>query len=320
MRTRALGRSGLQVSEVALGSWLTLGTRVDVPETTRLVRRAFDLGINLFDTADVYQDGEGERALGKAIQDLPREALVLATKCFFAMSSHPNGRGLSRKHIIESVDGSLRRLGTDYLDLHQCHRFDPDTPLEETVRAYGDLIQRGKLLYWGVSHWTAVQIRDTCRIADQLRMPRPISNQPEYSILARDVERQILSDSAEWGLSQIVFSPLAQGALTGKYGGGRIPEQSRANDPKRNRWMGNALDADVLARIDRLRPLSGQLGVEMSQLALAWCLRKREVASVIIGATRLEQLEENVRAVGLTLPEEVEREIDALFPLQDPPG
>ena len=155
---------------------------------------------------------------------------------------------------------------------------------------------------------------------DQLRMPRPISNQPEYSILARDVERQILSDSAEWGLSQIVFSPLAQGALTGKYGGGRIPEQSRANDPKRNRWMGNALDADVLARIDRLRPLSGQLGVEMSQLALAWCLRKREVASVIIGATRLEQLEENVRAVGLTLPEEVEREIDALFPLQDPPG
>jgi len=320
MRKRALGRSRLQVSEVALGSWLTLGTRVDVPETTRLVQCAFDLGINLFDTADVYQDGDGERALGKAIQELPREALVLATKCFFAMSSRPEGRGLSRKHILESVDGSLRRLGTDYLDLHQCHRFDPDTPLEETIGAYGELIQQGKLLYWGVSHWTAAQIQDACHLADDLNLPRPISSQPEYSILVRDIERQILSDSAEQGLSQIVFSPLAQGALTGKYGGGRIPKQSRANDPKRNRWMGSALDADVLARIDRLRPLAEQLDVEMSQLALAWCLRKPEVASVIVGATRLEHLEENVRAVGLAVPREVEQAIDALFPLSDRAG
>lgn len=318
MRTRALGRSGLQVSEVSLGSWLTLGTRVDHSETARLVHRAFDLGVNLFDSADVYQKGEAEVALGKAVATLPRQHVVLATKCFFPMSESPNDRGLSRKHVFDSVEGSLRRMKTDYLDLHQCHRADPNVPMEETVRAYQDLIRQGKLLYWGVSHWNVAQIREACRIADADRGYRPISNQPEYSILARSIETELLAASEREGLGQIVFSPLAQGALTGKYSGGKVPEQSRANDPKRNRWMGDRLDPDVLDRIDQLKDLAAGLGLSMAQLALAWCLRQPGVSSVIVGATRLTQLEENVKAVGVTLPVEILRTIDALFPAPAP--
>ena len=317
MRTRALGQSGLRVSEVSLGSWLTLGTRVDYTETARLVHRAFDLGVNFFDSADVYQDGEAEQALGKAVAEIPRHRVVLGTKCFFPMSERPNDRGLSRKHLFESVEGSLRRLGTDYLDLHQCHRADPDVPLEETVRAYEDLIRQGKILYWGVSHWSASQISESCALADRFGGYRPISNQPEYSILARDIETNILGTSSREGLSQIVFSPLAQGALTGKYSGGKIPERSRANDPKRNRWMGSVLNESVLQHIDQLRPLTEQLGISMAQLALAWCLRIPDVASVIVGATRIEQLEDNVKAVGVELPPEMLSEIDALFPILD---
>ena len=319
MRTRALGRSGLQVSEVSLGSWLTLGSRVDYAATARLVRHAFELGINLFDSADVYQDGEAEKALGKAIAPLPRQHLVLATKCFFAMSEHPNDRGLSRKHLFESVEGSLRRFDTDYLDLHQCHRADPDVPMEETVRAYEDLIRQGKLLYWGVSLWTPSQIRESCRLADHSGGYRPISNQPAYSILQREIEGGVLAACEHEGLGQIVFSPLAQGALTGKYAGGQIPDQSRAQDPKRNRWMQNVLDGHVLERIDRLRPIADALGISMAQLALAWCLRKQSVASVLVGATRVEQLEENVKAVGIDLSSDAIDRIDALFPLQGAP-
>jgi aryl-alcohol dehydrogenase-like predicted oxidoreductase len=290
---------------------------VDYTETARLVHRAFDLGVNFFDSADVYQDGEAEQALGKAVADIPRHHVVLGTKCFFPMSERPNDRGLSRKHLFESVEGSLRRLGTDYLDLHQCHRADPDVPLEETVRAYEDLIRQGKILYWGVSHWSASQISESCALADRFGGYRPISNQPEYSILARDIETNILGTSSREGLSQIVFSPLAQGALTGKYSGGKIPERSRANDPKRNRWMGSVLNESVLQHIDQLRPLTEQLGISMAQLALAWCLRIPDVASVIVGATRIEQLEDNVKAVGVELPPEMLSEIDALFPILD---
>lgn len=306
------------MSEVSLGSWLTLGHRVDFTETARLVQRAFDLGVNLYDSADVYQDGDAESALGEAVAPLPRHHLVLATKCFFPMSERANDRGLSRKHIVESVELSLRRLKTDYLDLHQCHRADPNVPLEETVRAYEDLIRHGKILYWGVSQWKTPQIEQACEIADRTGGYRPISNQPEYSILTRKIEADILQTSERQGLGQIVFSPLAQGALTGKYSGGRIPDQSRANDPKRNRWMANSLDANVLKRIDGLTGLARGLGISMAQLALAWCLRKQSVASVIVGATRIEQLEENVKAVGVELPREVTDEIDKIFPGPEP--
>lgn len=314
MRTRTLGRSGLQVSEVSLGSWLTMGSRVDVSMTGRLVRRGFELGVNLFDTADVYADGEAELALGEAIRPLPRSQLVLATKCFFPTSDSPNDRGLSRKHLIASVEASLRRLNTDYIDLHQCHRFDPETPLEETVRAYEDLIRAGKLLYWGVSHWTGEQIEAGCAMADFHGAYRPISNQPEYSILRRAIESDILPTSQSQGLGQIVFSPLAQGALTGKYGGGTIPEKSRASDPKRNRWMGDYLAPETLARVEGLRPIAETLGVSMAELAVAWCLRSPGVSSVLVGATRFEQLEQNTRAAALTIPAEAAEAIDALFP------
>ncbi len=314
MRTRTLGRSGLRVSEVSLGSWLTIGGRIDYAETARLVHRAFDLGINLFDTADVYQDGEAEVALGEAVAPLSRPHVVLATKSFYPMSERPNDRGLSRKHIVESVEGSLRRLGTDYLDLHQCHGADPDVPMEETVRAYEDLIRQGKLLYWGVSKWQSSEIEEACEIADRFQGFRPISSQPEYSILARGVETDLFGTCAREGLGQIVFSPLGQGTLTGKYSGGRIPQQSRANDPKRNRWMSPSLAVDVLARVDELRKLADGLEISMAQLALAWCLRRPNVSSVIVGATRIEQLEENVKAVGVVLPEEVTNAIDAIFP------
>ncbi len=328
MRARALGRSGLRVSEVALGSWLTLGgrsgsgdaDRIETSESTRLIHRAFDLGIFTFDTADVYQEGEAERALGRAVAELPRDHVVIATKCFFALSERPNDRGLSRKHIFASVERSLERLGTDYIDLHQCHRADPDTPLEETVRAYEDLIRQGKLLHWGVSLWPGETIEAACEIADRLGAFRPISHQPEYSILERGIEFDDLARGARLGLGHLVFSPLAQGVLTGKYSGGRIPAGSRADDPKRSRWMGHALQADTLERVDRLRPLADELGLSMAQLAIAWCLRRTEVSSVILGASSPDQLEENTKAVGHRLPDEMLREIDVLFPPPTSPG
>ena len=195
MRIRNLGRSGLKVSEIGLGTWLTLGSKIDSGETRRLVEVAFDLGIHFFDTADVYATGGAEEALGRALRALPRCQIVLATKCFFPMSDGPNDRGLSRKHVIESVEASLRRLGTDYLDLHQCHRADPDTPIEETVRAYEDLIRQGKVLYWGVSEWGAEEIAHACRAADETGGYRPISNQPNYSIMRREIEREVLTVS-----------------------------------------------------------------------------------------------------------------------------
>jgi aryl-alcohol dehydrogenase-like predicted oxidoreductase len=215
VKYRKLGHSGLAVSEVALGSWLTMGASGDAAESERIVRRAFELGVNLFDTADAYAGGEAERVLGRALSGLSRHRLVIATKCYQPMSDDPNDRGLSRKHLFESVHASLRRLGTDYLDLHQCHRPDRDTPLEETVRAYDDLIRSGKVLYWGVSEWSEGRVARACRIADRLGAPRPISNQPQYSLLVRHVERRLFAAQARCGLGQIVWSPLAQGALTG---------------------------------------------------------------------------------------------------------
>ena len=314
MEYRQLGRSGLRVSEISLGSWLTLGSSVDPDATRDLVHRAFDLGINLFDTADVYANGAAEEALGRALRELPRHHVVIASKCFFPMSSSPNDRGLSRKHVTESVEGSLRRLGTDYLDIEQCHRPDPHTPVEETVRAFEDLIRQGKVLYWGVSEWRAEHLVDACRIAELRHAYAPISNQPQYSILRRGIERAVLPASERQGVGQIVFSPLAQGALTGKYSGGVRPGGSRAADQQRNQFMDAFLEDEMLARVDRLQPLADELGLSMAQLALAWCLRRPSVASTIVGVTRPEQLDDNVKASGRRLPDEVLDAIDDLFP------
>ena len=314
MRYRRLGRSGLQVSEVSLGSWLTLGSSVDRSATHDLVRRAFDLGINLFDTADVYAQGAAESSLREALSGMSRHHVVLATKAFFPMSERANDRGLSRKHLFESVEGSLRRLGTDYVDLHQCHRPDPETPLEETVCAYEDLVRQGKVLYWGVSEWSADQIVEACRVADVRHAYRPVSSQPQYSLLRREAEARVLPACEREGLGQVVWSPLAQGTLTGKYSGGKRPPGSRAQDPQRGVFMQAFLTDGILRRIDELRPLAAQLGVSLAQLALAWCLRRPTVSSVIVGVTRPDQLAENAKACEVQIPTDVLDRIDALFP------
>jgi voltage-dependent potassium channel beta subunit len=314
MQYRPLGRSGLQVSEIGLGSWLTLGSSVDREGTREIVHRAYDLGINLFDTADVYASGQAEEVLGQALRAIPRRYLVIASKAFFPMSEHPNDGGLSRKHLFESVEASLRRLGTDYLDLHQCHRADPATPMEETVCAYEDLIRQGKILYWGVSEWKPAQIAEACRVADRRLAYRPVSNQPQYSLLRRQIESELLPACEREGLSQIVFSPLGQGVLSGKYSGGAKPSGSRAADARRNQFMGAYLAPETLERVDRLAPIADELGVTPAQLALAWCLRRPSVASVIVGATRPSQLEENAKASGVEIPAELLSRIDAIAP------
>lgn len=313
METRRVGNSGLKVSEVALGSWLTFGSSVDISDSTKVIESAYDVGINFFDTADVYATGAAEEVLGRSLRAIPRHHLVIATKCFFPMSDRPNDSGLSRKHIFESVHASLGRLNTDYVDIHQCHRPDPDTPIAETVRAYDDLIRMGKVLYWGVSEWSVEAIVEACTIADATGAPRPISNQPNYSIMRRGIEESILPESKRLGLGQIVFSPLAQGVLTGKYCGGAMPSGSRATDQKHGRFMGRYLQDEALARVESLIPIADGLGITMSQLALAWCLREPGISSVIVGATDPAQLDENSRASGVVLPEEVVRRIDKTF-------
>lgn len=313
MQTRRLGNSGLQVSTISLGSWLTFGESVDGAATRELVAQAIDLGVSLFDTADVYANGEAERALGGALDPANRQRVVLATKCFFPVSDAPNDGGLSRKHLFQSVEGSLRRLGTDYLDLHQCHRFDPNTPLEETVRGYEDLIRQGKLLYWGTSLWTGDQIAAACEVADATGGYRPISNQPVYSILRRELEAQVLPRCRELGVGQIVFSPLAQGALTGKYSGGQLPAGSRGDDPRLGRFMQRYLAEDTLQRIDALAPLAAELGVSLAEFALAWCLRDPAIASVITGATSGQQLAQNCAAADLDIPDATADRVDGLF-------
>jgi voltage-dependent potassium channel beta subunit len=314
VKYRQLGRSGLRVSEVSLGSWLTLGKSVDLAATRAIVRRAFDLGINLFDTADVYANGAAEEALRVALEGIPRHQLVIATKAFFPMSDRPNDRGLSRKHLVESVEASLRRLGTHYVDLHQCHRADPSTPIDETVRAYEDLIRQGKLLYWGTSEWKADEIERACRTAEAYGAYKPISNQPQYSILYRRLERDVMPLSEREGLGQIVWSPLAQGVLTGKYAGATRPPGTRAADPEQGAFMQRFLEPETLARVEKLRPIAAEAGCSLAELALAWCLRQENVSSVIVGATRPEQLEENVRGAATSLSREALAAIDTLFP------
>ena len=317
MKYRTLGRSGLRVSAVSLGSWLTFGNQIGEATTDRIVRRAHELGVNLFDTADVYNKGEGEQALGKAITGITRHHLVIASKCFFPMSDEINDRGLSRKHIHESVHASLRRLKTDYLDLYQCHRPDPEAPLFETARAMDDLIRQGKALYWGVSMWPAELIRTVTRLCHDERLHAPISNQPPYNLLERAIEGDVIPAARECGLSQIVYSPLAQGVLTGKYASASITDaKTRAGNPKINQFIGKWLTPESLRRVEQLKALARQNGTTPARLALAWCLHKPEVASVIVGATSTTQLEENCAAADVILPDDVPAALERIFPTQ----
>jgi len=303
MNFRSVGRSGLVLSEIGLGSYLTYGDSVDFERSKKCIHKAFELGVNFFDTADVYAKGEAERFLGKALKDFERGRVVIGTKCYFPVSEDPNDRGLSRKHIRESVDRSLKNLQVEYLDLLQCHRFDPGVSLEETVRALSDLVQQGKVLYWGVSRWSVEQVEEAIRLADRTNGYRPVSNQVPYNLLYRAVERDLLPACPGLGMGVLAYAPLAQGVLTGKYCEGKIPEGSRASDSRfiSRLWE---MKPDSLSRADRLRSVAEQMGVTPAQLSIAWCLRQGVVSSVIIGATSPSQVEENLKASGLRLPEQ----------------
>ncbi|RYG33294.1 aldo/keto reductase [bacterium] len=306
MRYRKLGKHSIRVSEVGLGGWLTQGRSIDDSTTDTIVHKAFELGVNFFDTADVYNKGEAELSLGKAIVGIRREDLVIATKCFFPFSDGPNDRGNGRKHIFESVHNSLKRMRLDYIDLMQFHRFDPETEMEETVRAIDDLVRQGKVMYWGVSEWQAHQITDAVHTAKALNANPPVSNQPQYNMLNTTIERFVIPASEQFGLGQVVFSPLAQGILTGKYlPGQQAPAGSRGADETSNNFMKGMLTDENLTRVQELKAYANEQGYTLAQFALAWCLRQPNVSSVIVGATSPEQIEVNVAASGVELPAEV---------------
>ena len=311
MEHRHLGRSGLKISEIAYGNWLTHGSQVEEDAAKACVAAALDEGITTFDTADVYAGTAAEAVLGRALHGVRRESVEIFTKVYWPTGPGVNDRGLSRKHIIESANSSLRRLQTDYVDLYQAHRFDYETPLEETLRAFDDLVRQGKVLYLGVSEWRAEQIADALRIAGQMGFDRIVSNQPQYNMIWRVIEAEVVPLCEKEGIGQVVWSPIAQGALTGKYlPGGELPSGSRANDPTGANFIRNYLTEPILSRVQQLRPVAEQAGLSLAQLAIAWTLQNPGVSAAIVGATRPEQVRENVRAAGVKLGQDIMRRID----------
>ncbi len=312
MKYRYLGNSGLKVTEIIYGNWLTHGSQVENDAATACVRAALDAGITSFDTADVYANTVAEEVLGEALKGERRESLEILTKVYWPVGPKgANDVGLSRKHIMEGINGSLKRLQTDYVDVYQAHRYDVETPLEETMVAFADVVRQGKAHYIGVSEWRAEQIREAARYAKELRIPL-VSSQPQYNMLWRVIEDEVIPASQEAGLSQIVWSPVAQGVLTGKYLPGQgAPEGSRATDAKGGqrmieRWMRD----DLLAAVQNLKPIAHEMDLTMAQLAVAWVLQNENVAAAIVGASRPEQVEENVKASGVKLPDDVLARID----------
>ena len=317
MNYRRVGTSGLVVSEIAYGSWLTFANQVELDNAKAILSRAFELGVNYIDTADIYERGKAEELLGSILPTYNRRHYVVATKAFWPMSDHRTDKGLSRKHIIDSIDGSLERLKLDYVDIFYCHRFDPDTPLEESIEAIEDTTRRGKITYWGTSEWTADQISEAVSICERRGWHKPIINQPLYTILARGIEKEILPTTFKHGMGTANFSPLAQGVLTGKYSGGAIPANSRGANEKQNRWMkGQIQDLELLKRVDSLGTIAKKYNLSVAQLSLSWILQRREISSVIIGATSVKQLEDNVQASGVELDRADVEAISALFPAE----
>jgi aryl-alcohol dehydrogenase-like predicted oxidoreductase len=315
MDFRFLGASGFKISEITYGNWLTHGSQVENDTATQCVRAALDAGISTFDTADVYANTKAETVLGAALKGERRESLEIFTKVFGPTG--PKGHndvGLSRKHILEAVNGSLTRLQTDYIDLYQAHRYDYETPLEETMQAFADVVRQGKVLYIGVSEWTAEQLRAGHALAKDLGV-HLISNQPQYSMLWRVIEGEVVPTSQELGVSQVVWSPIAQGVLTGKYRPGEAPPAgSRATDDKGGADMiKRFMNDDVLTRVQTLKPVADELGLSLAQLAIAWVLQNDNVATAIIGASRPEQVHENVKAAGVRIPAELMNRIDELL-------
>jgi voltage-dependent potassium channel beta subunit len=307
MHYRRLGRSGLKVSEISLGAWVTFGNQVNEKLGRELIHAAYDQGVNYFDNADIYANGQAETIMGEAIRDLPREALVISSKVFWPTMSGPNGRGLSRKHVFESLHASLRRLGTDYVDLYYCHRFDPDTPVDEVVWTMNDLIRQGKILYWGTSEWEAAQITQAIGVAHQLNLIPPTMEQPQYNLFhRRRVEIELAPLCREFNIGLTTWSPLYYGILSGKYNDG-IPEGSRATLTDYS-WVHDRITPERIAITRQLTALAIELELTTAQLALAWILRRKDISTVITGATRPEQLDENLDAA-----EAVEMMDDALL-------
>jgi len=315
MEFRYLGNSGLKISELTYGNWLTHGSQVENEAALACVNAALDAGITTFDTADTYANTKAEKVLGKALKGQRRESIEIFTKVYWPTGPKGhNDSGLSRKHIMESIEGSLTRLKTDYVDLYQAHRFDVETPLEETMQAFADVVRQGKALYIGTSEWTAPQLREGHALAEKLGI-QLISNQPQYSLLWRVIENEVVPTSEKLGISQIVWSPLAQGVLSGKYlPGAPLPKGSRATDKNGGANMISSwLRDDVLSAVQELKPIAAEVGLDLAQLSLAWVLQHRNIASAIIGASRPEQVKNNVKAVGVTLPVEVMAKIDSVI-------
>ena len=311
MHYRRLGRSGLKVSEISLGSWITFGSQIEEGTADTLIHEAFNAGINFFDNADMYAGGRSEIVMGSAIKDLPREELVISSKVFWPTGKGPNGRGLSRKHVSESINASLKRLGVDYLDMYFCHRYDPDTPVEEVVRTMDDLVHQGKILYWGTSEWEAAQVMEAFGIARQYGLIPPSMEQPQYNLFHRKrVEDSIMPICREAGLGLTTFSPLYYGVLTGKYNNG-IPEGSRASLDD-YAWIRDRITPERVNIVKKLTDVANDLSVTPSQLAIAWILRRKEVSSVITGASRPEQLDENLGA-SEAYEQLTEADIDRIF-------
>lgn len=295
MHYRRLGRSGLKVSEIGLGAWITMGNQIDEKLSSDLIHAAYDQGVIFFDNSDAYAGGQAEVVMGKAIKDLPRTGLVLSSKVFWPTMPGPNGRGLSRKHITEAIHASLKRLDTDYVDIYFCHRHDPDTPIEEVVFTMNTLIQQGKILYWGTSEWKPALITQAVGVAKQLNLIPPTVEQPQYNMFHRyRVEEELSEITREFGIGLTTFSPLYNGILTGKYNDG-IPEDSRGSLHNMS-WVRDLVTPERIAKVKSLTAIANQLEITTSQLAIAWLLRRKEVSSVITGATRLEQLDENLMA------------------------
>lgn len=314
MKYRGLGGSGLQVSEVSLGSWLTYGGYVEQQRAVDTIRQAYELGINFFDTANKYMDGQAETVVGQTLSEYRRESYVLATKVWGRMGDGPNDRGLSRKHIMEQCDASLKRLGMEYIDLYYCHSIDEMTPLEETLRAMDDLVRQGKVLYVGVSNWTAAMMAESVHIADRRLLDRIVASQPPYSMLKRDIEKEIIPLGVKYGIGQVVYSPLAQGVLSGKYKrSGEIPEDSRAAQQGGSAAIQRYLNERNLDKVERLGEVASQLELTLSQLAIAWVLRQPNVSSAIIGASRPDQVVENAKASGVTIPADALETIETIL-------
>ena len=311
MEFRRLGRSGMKVSEISYGNWLTHGSQVEAEQATACVREALDVGITTFDTADVYAGTKAETVLGEALRGTRRESIELFTKVYWPTGKGQNDRGLSRKHILESCNASLKRLQTDYVDLYQAHRFDYETPLEETLRAFDDLVRAGKVHYIGVSEWSASEIASALEIAESMGFDRIVSSQPQYSMLWRVIEDQVVPLCEKEGIGQIVWSPIAQGVLTGKYlPGAPLPAGSRATDAPGAGFIKGFLRDEVLEKVQRLKPLADEAGLSLAQLAIAWVLANPNVSSAIVGASRPEQVRDNAAAAGKKLDADLLTAID----------